>query len=115
VSYSGDHERVFEVDPATLALSPHAMPRSSYGYAGTAAAGFLSSLGHAGVALNPFDNDEDVITGQDECRLSGQTVNGCPSDTSSWRPRDDTIVALTDPSNEAYAHHISTRSIGRPG
>jgi len=31
------------------------------------------------------------------------------------RPRDDTIVALTDPSNEAYAHHFSTRSIGRPG
>jgi len=41
------------------------MPRSSYGYAGTAAAGFLSSLGHAGGALNPFDNDEDVIAGQD--------------------------------------------------
>jgi len=31
------------------------------------------------------------------------------------RPRDDTIVALTGPSNEAYAHHISTRSMGRPG
>src|SRR5437016_12783495 len=66
------------------------MPRSSYGYAGTAAAGFLSSLGHAGGALNPFDNDEDVIAGQDECRLSGQTVNGCPSDTSSWCARGTT-------------------------
>ena|SRR5438552_18942104 len=46
------------------------MPRSSYGYAGTAAAGFLSSLGHAGGALNPFDNDEDVIAGQDMKELS---------------------------------------------
>ena len=43
-----------------------------------------------GSRLNPFDNDEDVIAGQDECRLSGQTVNGCPSDTSSWCARGTT-------------------------
>src|SRR5204863_2566827 len=116
VFYTGDDIRVFDVDPATLALTPHAMPTSSYRCAGTAAAGYIYSLGHADVALNPFDNDEDVIVGQDECHLSGQTVNGVLiGHVLMVRLRDDNIVALTDPTNEAYAHHISTRNLNRPG
>ena len=116
VFYTGDDIRVFDVDPATLALTPHAMPTSSYRCAGTAAAGYIYSLGHADVARNPFDNDEDVIVGQDECHLSGQTVNGMLiGHVLMVRLRDDAIVALTDPSNEAYADHISTRNLKRPG
>src|SRR5437667_1591090 len=116
VFYTGDDIRVFDVDPATLALTPHAMPTSSYRCAGTAAAGYIYSLGHADVALNPFDNDEDVIVGQDERHLSGQTVTGVLiGHVLMVRLRDDAIVALTDPSNEAYADHISTRNLNRPG
>ena len=116
VSYQGDNERVFDVDPVTLALSPHAMPSGSYRCAGTAAAGFTYSLGHADLALNPYDNHEDVLVGQDECHLNGQTINGTlVSHVMMVRLRDAKITALTDPNNEAYAHHISTRSLDRPG
>jgi len=116
VSYSGDNIRVFDVDPSTLVLAPHVMPTGSYRCAGTAGAGYIYSLGHADVAINPFDNEEDVIVGQDECHLSGQTVNGVRiGHVLMVRLRDDNIVALTDPTNEAYAHHISTRNLNRPG
>src|SRR5439155_715853 len=102
--------------PVTLALSPHAMPSGSYRCAGTAAAGFTYSLGHADLALNPYDNHEDVLVGQDECHLNGQTINGTLiSHVMMVRLRDAKITALTDPNNEAYAHHISTRSLDRPG
>src|SRR5437879_13667614 len=53
VSYTGDNIRVFDVDPATLALTPHARPTSSYRCAATAAAGGIYRLGHPAVALNP--------------------------------------------------------------
>jgi len=111
-----DNPRVFDVDPVTLALSPHAMPASSFRCHGTPAAGYLYSLGHADVAVNPFDDNEDVIVGQDECHLIGQTRGGTViSHVMMARLRDGRITALTDPSNEAYAHHISMRSIDRPG
>jgi len=116
VSYSGDNERVFDIDPVTLALTPHAMPTSSYRCHGTAAAGFTYSLGHADFALDPLDDHEDALVGQDECHLTGQTIAGTViSHVMMVRLRDGKITGLTDPSNEAYAHHISTRSINRPG
>ena len=116
VSYNGDNPRVFDVNTSTLALTPHAMSTGSFRCNGTAAGGFLYSLGHADVAVNPFDDDEDVIVGQDECHLIGQTRGGTViSHVMMARLRDGRITALTDPSNEAYAHHISMRSIDRPG
>ena len=116
VSYNGDNPRVFDVNASTLALTPHAMSTSSYRCQGTAAGGFLYSLGHADVAVNPFDDNEDVLVGQDECLITGQTVNGVLiSHVMMARLRDGQITALTDPSNEAYAHHISTRNLNRPG
>ncbi len=116
VSYQGDNQRVFDIDQSTLALTPHEMPAHSFRCAGTPAAGYIYSLGHADVALNPFDKDEDVIVGQDECHLEGQTVNGVlVSHVMMVRLRDGRITALTDPSNEAYAHHVSTRNLNRPG
>ena len=116
VSYQGDNQRVFDIDQSTLGLTPHEMPAHSFRCAGTPAAGYIYSLGHADVALNPFDKDEDVIVGQDECHLEGQTVNGVlVSHVMMVRLRDGRITALTDPSNEAYAHHVSTRNLNRPG
>ena len=38
-----------------------------------------------------------------------------PTTAMMVRLRDGRITALTDPSNEAYAHHISTRNLNRPG
>ena len=76
----------------------------------------MYSLGHADVAVNPFDNNEDVLVGQDECLITGETVNGVLiSHVMMARLRDGQITALTDPNNEAYAHHISTRNVNRPG
>jgi hypothetical protein len=116
VAYQDDNPRVLDVDPVTLALTPHALPASSFRCRGTAEAGYLYSLGHADLARNPFDDDEDVLVGQDECHLIGQTRGGTVvAHVMMARLRDGRITALTDPRNEAYAHHISTRSIDRPG
>src|SRR5438094_756647 len=73
-------------------------------------------IGHADGAVNPFDSNEDVLVGQDECLITGETVNGVLiSHVMMARLRDGQITALTDPNNEAYAHHISTRNVNRPG
>src|SRR6266446_5533185 len=97
VSYNGDNPRVFDVNASTLALTPHAMSTSSFRCQGTAAGGYVYSLGHADVAVNPFDNNEDVLVGQDECLITGQTVNGVLiSHVMMARLRDGQITALTD-------------------
>src|SRR5437773_255737 len=74
VSYNGDYPRVFDVNTSTLALTPHAMPTSSYRCHGTASAGYIYALGHADVAINPFDSNEDVLVGRDQCFVT--TANG---------------------------------------
>src|SRR3989475_3055540 len=76
----------------------------------------MDSLGPADAGLNAVDSIEDVIVGEDECLITGETVNGVlMSHVMMARLRDGRITALTDPNNEAYAHHISTRNINRPG
>ena len=117
VSYNGDHPRIFDIDPNTLALTPHAMlassPRCS---GGSAALGYTYSLGHADVAMNPFDNNEDVLVGQEQCGNKGSTVNGVLlGGVVMVRLRDGAITALTIANNEAYPHHVSTRNLDRPG
>jgi hypothetical protein len=116
VNYNGDYPRVFDIDPATLALTPHVYP------AGTPeclshdpANGFILDLGHADFALDPSDGNADVLIGQ---RSSGcpSTVNGSPmAGVVKVRLRDGLVTMLTDPSNEAFPHHISTRNLDRPG
>ena len=123
--YAGDNNQVFDVNPSTLALTPRALPSSSYRCAGTAGAGFLYSQGHADLARNPFDNNEDVLIGQDACHISGNTITALKPDGTTGsvlvshimmvRLRDGAILPLTNPSNEAYAHHVSTRNLNRPG
>jgi hypothetical protein len=76
VSYNGDYPRVFDINPSTLALTPHVYPAATTEcLSHDPANGFILDLGHADVALNPFDNNEDVII--------GQRSNGCPATT--WR------------------------------
>src|SRR5207245_4596551 len=83
---------------------------------GAPAKGILYNVGHADMTLNPFDNDEDVIVGSDQCHNKGSTVAG--QLIGAWvmiRLRDGAITALTDPTHEAYPHHASARNNNRPG
>jgi hypothetical protein len=77
--------------------------------------GFIFDLGHADFALNPFDNNEDVLVGQQSSGCPA-TVNGQPlGGVVMVRLRDGAVTMLTDPTNEAFPHHISTRNLDRPG
>jgi hypothetical protein len=114
VSYDGDHVRVFDIDPATLALTPHALSGNTL-CAGKGSDGFVYDLGHADFAIDPADG-EDVLVGQEHCGRVGQTVDGrLMGHVAKVRLRDGRVTALTSPSNEAYAHHVSTRNLDRPG
>lgn len=116
VSYDGDYPRVFDVNPTTLALTPRPMPANAPRCHGTAEKGFIYDLGHADMTLNPFDGNEDVMIGQEHCGNRGRTVDGkLLGSVVMVRLRDGAITPLTDPANEAYAHHISTRNYDRPG
>jgi hypothetical protein len=115
-SYDGDYVRVYDVDPATLTLTPRPMPTVYSGCHGTAAKGFIYDLGHADMTMNPFDNNEDVLIGQEHCGNRGSTVSGIlAGGVMMVRLRDGKITPLTHPSNEAYPHHISARNYDRPG
>jgi len=68
------------------------------------------------MALNPFDNNEDVIVGQEHCGNRGKRVAGTLiGGVVMVRLRDGKITSLTNPTNEAYPYHVSTRNYDRPG
>ena len=116
VNYDGDHPRVFDVNPGTLALTPHAELSSSPRCSGTAANGFIYDVGHADFALDPFDSNADVLIGQEHCGNHGSTIGGQKIGyVMMVRLSDGAITSLTDPTNEAYPHHVSTRNIRWPG
>lgn len=116
VSYDGDHPRVFDVNPATLALSPHPEASGSPRCSGTAAAGYVYDLGHADLTLDPFDNDADVLVGQEQCGNHGAILGGKPIGyVVMARLSDGAITPLTSPDNEAYPDHVSTRNLRLPG
>ncbi len=116
VSYNGDHPRVFDLDPGTLALTPRVMPASETHCSGAPGRGYIYDLGHADLAVNPFDNNEDVLVGQEHCGNRGRVVGGkVMGSVVMVRLRDGAVTPLTDPTNEAYAHHISARNYDRPG
>lgn len=116
VSYNGDYPRAFNIDSLTLTLTPRIYPGSTPECLGhDPANGFILDLGHADFAQNPFDSGEDVLIGQ---RSSGcpSTINGVPmAGVVMVRLRDGFVTMLTNPSNEAFPHHISTRNLDRPG
>jgi Bacterial Ig-like domain (group 2) len=116
VSYDGDYPRVYDVNPTTLALTARPMPQVYSGCHGTAERGFVYDLGHADMALNPFDGNEDMLIGQEHCGNRGKVVAGIlVGGVMMTRLRDGAITALTTPTNEAYPHHISARAYDRPG
>jgi len=116
VNYHGDYLRVYDVNPNTLAATPRPMPGTYPNCSGAAVKGFIYDLGHQDMTLNPFDHDEDVIIGQEHCGNRGRRVGDVLiGGVMMVRLRDGAIRALTDPTNEAYPYHISTRNYDRPG
>jgi hypothetical protein len=109
VSYDGDYPRVYDIDANTLALTPHVYASGTQACGRDPAKGYILGLGHADFALDPFDGSADV--------LIGQRRSSCPSmgGVVKVRLRDGAVTALTDPTNEAFPHHISMRSADRPG
>jgi len=116
VHYRGDHLRVFNLDPGTLAITARRMPAASPLCSGLDPGnGFILGLGHADMTLNPFDNDEDVIVGQ---RRAGypRVVRDVPLGTVVMvRLKDGRVTTLTDPVREASSFHVSARNFDRPG
>jgi hypothetical protein len=110
-SVTQDMHRIFEVDPVTLALRPHAMAPGSLrcDTFQERTDGWIYPLKHADMALDPFDDDEDVIIGGRSCPGSslGRVVK--------VRLRDGKVTALTDPDGEPSVQHVSTRNLDRPG
>jgi len=117
VDYNGQHPRIFDIDPNTLALAPHPMAASSPRCAGEdPAQGYLYLVGHADLTMNPFDNNEDVLIGKEDCGNVGKTINGTlVGSVMMVRLRDGAITALITYSNAAAPHHISARDYDRPG
>jgi hypothetical protein len=118
VSYDGDATRVLDVDPDTLALTPHKFPASAHypGCSGSPDRGFVYELGHADVATDSFDSGGDVVIGQEHCENHGRTIRGTKFGYVVMARLDDgSVTSLTTPHNEAYPHHISARNLDRPG
>ena len=108
---AADAHRIYEVDPVSLAIRPHAMAATSLRCGSFQARpnGWIFPLKHADLTRDPFDRDEDVIVGVRSCPGSrlGRVVK--------VRLRDGALTELTDPKNEASAAHVSTRNLDRPG
>jgi hypothetical protein len=106
-----DANRIYEVDPATLALKPHNMAGNSLrcGSFQYRPNGWIFPLKHADIGVDPFDNNEDVLVGGRSCPGStiGQVVK--------VRLRDGAVTPLTDGVNESYVYHVSMRNVNRPG
>jgi hypothetical protein len=108
---TADLHRIYDVDPATLALSPHPMAPQSPRCGSFAARtdGWIFPLKHSDMALDPFDGSEDVIVGGRSCPGSGI------GRVVKVRLSDGLVTALTDPEHEAPISHVSTRNLDRPG
>jgi len=108
---SYDMHRIFEVDPNTLALKPHNMATASLRCCSFQSRpnGWIYPLKHADMALDPFDDNEDVIVGGRSC------PNATFGHVVKVRLRDGLVTPLTDGVNESSVYHVSTRNIDRPG
>jgi hypothetical protein len=109
VRYTVSSPRVFDINPTTLALTPRALPGSAICGSGNPANGYITHMGHADMAMNPFDNNEDVIIGQ---RPGGCGVAG--SSVYMLRLKDNFATTLTTGST-ATMSHVSARNLQRPG
>jgi hypothetical protein len=115
VNYNGDHPRVFDIDPATLTLSPH--PRRAGRRAARAPPPAATSTTSA-MPISPESvrqqcrrTDRTGALRQPRRDLGGKKIGY----VVMVRLSDGAITPLTSPDNEAYPHHVSTRNIRMPG
>jgi hypothetical protein len=106
-----DVHRIFEVDPATLAIRPRTMAAASLrcGPFASRRDGWIFPLKHADMALDPSDGNADVLVGGRSC--PGSTIGR----VVKVRLSDGKVTALSDPRKEASVSHVSTRNLARPG
>jgi hypothetical protein len=117
LKYSGpdfdnqDAHRIFSVDPDTLAITPQTMALGALrcGSFANRNDGWIFPLKHADMALDPADNNDEIIIGGRAC--SGSTIGRIVK----VRLRDGLVTALSDPANEASMMHVSARNLNRPG
>jgi hypothetical protein len=126
IKYNGGPHRVFDID-ANLALTPRPLTKDyratcpSPSPKGTASSGYTYLVGHADLALDPFDGNEDVIVGVEGCwNDDGKIVEGkVVGDLVKVRVRDGQMTPVSPPSTFAAGStgisHVSTRNTGRPG
>jgi hypothetical protein len=105
-----DLHRIFDVDSA-MVIRPHNMADNSLrcGSFANRPNGWIFPLKHADMALDPDDNNEDVIMGGRACPGSniGHVVK--------VRLRDGKVTSLTNPVNEPSYSHGSARNLNRAG
>jgi hypothetical protein len=124
---SSDAQRVFDVNPSTLALTPRANSTNWTGQNGAASDGFIYSLGHCDMTLDPYQSDADVIVGQ-TAHNAGTHVTGVSEvgghgigHVVKVKLADNTAASVTDYGNgtsvarEAFAAHASCRNTSRDG
>jgi len=120
--------RVYDVNPTTLAVTPHPEPTTWTGQSGPGSLGFIYNVGEPDMALNPFNGNSDVIIGQEHAGNEGTNISGIKTVNSDGIGHvvmvdlaTNAVTSLTDPGNgstvpyEAYAFHVSARNVNRPG
>lgn len=110
VHYDGDHPRVFDVDPTTLALTPHSYPVGTPECSGhDPLKGYIYDLGHWDQNLD--DNGDDVMVGQKRSWCTSPSNIG---QIVMVRLKDGAVTSLI-PTDTASSYHISCRNLNRPG
>lgn len=110
--YTGDHQQIFDINPTTLALTPHVESVSTSVCTGSvpAANGGVYDLGHDNIILNADDSNQAYDVGQHR--------SWCADGLGGFeavRLSDGHVIALTLGSNLASAYHASPMNYARPG
>jgi hypothetical protein len=116
VRYQGDYQRVFDVDPDTLALTPHSYPSTTPECSDRDPSnGYIFDLGHGDMTFNPYDDNEEVTVGQRRSWCPSSVNGVSQGEIETIRLRDGAVTTLTVPENEAHSYHVSARAYNRSG
>ncbi len=110
--YDSDHNQIFDINPASLALTPHVEATSTSVCSGavSASSGGVYDLGHDNPLLNFDDGNQAYDVGQHRSSCSDGAGG-----FAGVRLSDGKVVVFTPGSNLAYPYHASTMNSGRPG
>jgi hypothetical protein len=113
VHYEGDHDRIFDVNPTTLALTPHVYPAGTSECSGRdPSIGSIFDLGHSDLTFDA--NRDDIAVGQNRSWCP-QTVGGVSlGQIYSVRLKDGKVTSLIR-TGTAQSYHVSCRNFDRAG